>query len=140
MHEGQSVKYFEFGQAQVAASQTAVALPIHGAKVVDGTSLVVSRRIHCAGHLVSMTAVLSGAATAGTCKVEVTRNGTVVAAGLLTINTSASAQKLFSELDKVKFVSGDLVGVKITTSGAWDGTARDLIVELGILLEGWNPN
>jgi hypothetical protein len=125
-------------QAQVAASQTAVAMPIEASRATNGASLVTERVMPWAGSVVGMSARVSTAAGAGTCKVEVTVNGTAQTYGLLTIDAAQNA-RLTIDADRCRFVAGDRLGVKITTNGAWNGITSDLAATLFVLFEGVQP-
>lgn len=125
-------------QAQVAASQTAVAMPIGASRATNGASLVTERVMPWAGSVVGLSARVSTAANAGTCKVEITVNGTVQIYGVLTIDTNQNA-RLTIDADRVRFVAGDRLGVKITTNGAWNATTSDLLTTLFMLFESVQP-
>ena len=125
-------------QAQVAASQAAVAMPIEASRATNGASLVTERVMPWAGSVVALSARASTAAGAGLCKVEVTVNGTVQAYGALTIDTNQNA-RLTIDADRVRFVAGDRLGVKITTNGVWNGTTSDLAATAFVLFEGVQP-
>lgn len=111
---------FTFFQANVAASQTAVALK-------EGTNQVTGISMPFSGEILSVSANLSGAATAGTLTASVTVGGTADA-DTATAITTETAKVTIVPRTKAAFVAGDLLGVKITTSGTWDGTTADLVV------------
>ncbi len=125
-------------QAQVAASQAAVAMPIEASRAINGASLVTERVMPWAGSVVGLSARVSTAANAGTCKVEITVNGTAQTYGMLTIDTNQNA-RLTIDADRVRFLAGDRLGVKITTNGAWNGITSDLAVTLFVLFENVQP-
>ena len=115
-----------FFQANVAASQTAVALK-------EATNQNTGVVMPFAGQIVAVTCTLSAAATAGTLTASATVGGTVDSDTACAITTETGKVTVVPR-DKTSFVAGDLVGVKITSSGTWDGTTADLTVTVFVAL------
>jgi hypothetical protein len=116
-----------FCQDNVAASQAAVALSI-GAPAKTQIGHTMTRP----GSLVGISALSNVAAAGSAALLTVTKNGvatalttTLVAAtngGLKNSNTAAK--------DAVTFVANDVIGVTVTTDGAWSATTADINVEV----------
>lgn len=121
---------FQFFQANVAASQTAVALK-------DSSNQVTGISMPFAGEVIAVSANLSSAATAGTLTASVTIGGTADA-DTATAITTQTAKSTVIPRGYTSFVAGDLLGVKITSSGTWDGTTADLVVTVlvAVALDG----
>lgn len=115
-----------FFQANVAASQSAVALK-------ESTNQNTGITMPFAGQVVAVVANLSAAATAGTLTVSATVGGTADT-DTATAITTETAKSTVVPRDKTAFVAGDVLGVKITTSGTWDGTTADLTVTVFVAL------
>lgn len=117
---------FTFFQANVAASQTAVALK-------DGTNQVTGLTMPFAGEILAVAANLSSAATAGTLTASATIGGTADA-DTATAITTETAKATTVPRTKAVLNAGDLLGVKITTNSGWDGTTSDLVVTVYVAL------
>lgn len=115
-----------FFQANVAASQTAVALK-------EGTNQNTAIVMPFAGEVVAVACNLSAAATAGTLTASATVGGTADADTATAITTETAKTSVIPR-GKTSFVAGDLIGVKITSSGTWDGTTADLTVTVFVAL------
>jgi hypothetical protein len=137
--DGFYIECYQFGQAQVAASQTAVAIPIHGAKATDGSSLVTSFTMPWAGSIIGITADVSAASSAGTGSVAATLDGTAVTGGSLTVTALTSARTTLDGQSTGRFAAGAVLGVKITTNGSWNATTSDIAVTIYVLFEGVQP-
>lgn len=117
---------YTFFQANVSASQTAVALK-------EGTNQVTGLTMPFAGEVLAVTANLSAAGTAGTLSVSATVGGTADADTAVAITTE-TAKATTVLRGRTSFNAGDLLGAKITTSGTWDGTTADLVVTVLVAL------
>jgi len=117
---------FTFFQANVAASQSAVALK-------EGTNQVTGHTMPFAGEVLAVTANLSAAGTAGTLSVSATVGGTADADTTVAITTQ-TAKTTIVPRSKCALNAGDLLGVKVTTNGTWDGTTADLVVTVFVAL------
>lgn len=111
----------QWAQNNVAASQTNVAL---AAQV--STSFDTYKALR-AGSITGLSTRLTEAVTAGTLTVEVTKNGAGV--GLAVVHTNAANQTggistQAAGLDT--YVAGDLIGVRLTTNGAFAPITTDL--------------
>jgi hypothetical protein len=117
----------EFGQVNVAANQNAVALTVGGlASGAVGKTQVFD------GQVVGLSLNLTAAASAGQLTAQVTVNGTVKATAQLVVTTAAKAYARIPR-DAVRFVAGDVIGVKLTTNSGWNGTTSGLDVTVDLL-------
>ena len=113
---------FGFGQADVAASQTAVALDVQGTP--GNTEYVMP----FAGSIVGISVASNALRTGGTATLEPTVNGTGVGlttqinAGNTLYNSSTQAK------DTDTFSAGDRVSVLVTTDGTWAPTTADFVI------------
>lgn len=115
-----------FQQVNVAANQSAVALTVAG---VSGATTGVPASWD--GEVVAVSFALSAAGTAGVFTMRATVNGTA-AGGTLTVGTATSGTLLIPR-GSVRFKKNDVIGVKVTTDGSWDGTTADLVVTVAML-------
>jgi hypothetical protein len=114
-----------FGQNDVAASQTAVALTLS-----NGGDEHIGITMPFDGAIVAVAYTLSVAGSAGVFTIVPTINTTAaVAAYQQTVGTTTKGN-LRIQREAVKFVRGDVLGVKITTDGSWNGVTADLDVIL----------
>lgn len=117
-----------FMQDNLAASQTDVALVV--AEVNAGAGNAVDAAVMpWPGSIVAVAARTSAAATADTLTITPTLSGTKQSAPVLSITTLQLARGTVP-VGQTPFVAGELVGVKITTGGTWDGTTADLLVDV----------
>ncbi len=111
-----------FMQSDVAASQSAVAIPVLG---LAGNAEIVMAKL---GSAIGISIASNAARTAGTLTVDVTVNGTAI--GLQAVLDGTNTQYHYATqaggLDT--FVAGDRLGVKITTDGTWAPTTADIVV------------
>lgn len=123
-----------FFQDNVAATQTDVAL-----------SNGMSTRGYAAedfGSITSITVTSNAARTAGTLTVEAIvtdkDDGTVTASGLTAVLDGTNTRSNTSRQDPGTdvFEEGDLLGVRITTTGAWLPITADVDVVLGVRFTG----
>lgn len=119
-----------FGQVNVAANQSAVALPVAG---VSGG--VTSKGLVWPGSLVGFSYTLSAAGTAGVFTIVPTINGTAISTAYQATVGTTTKGRVKIPRNKVPLLETDVVGVKITTDGSWDGTTSDLAVTLRVLAE-----
>lgn len=119
LSKGQIVA-FKFFLANVPASQTDVQLK-ESSNQVEGLSMPFD------GEVLAICSDLSAAASAGTLTVGATVNGTEDADTTMSISTE-TGKVLKVSRGKAAFVAGDKLGVEITSSGTWNGTAADLAV------------
>ena len=118
--KGQVCTYL-FGQLNVAAAQTAVAIPAAG-NVGGGTDF----NMLWETDVIGLTYTLSVAGTTGAFTVSATINGTVVAASTVTVGTTTKGYIRIPR-GKSRLIPTDRLGVKITTAAGWDGITGDLI-------------
>lgn len=126
-----------FEQADVAASQTAVALAT--SEVRDGAASASDQNAaagHCipfAYEIAAISVTSSAARTGGSLIVDATIGGTVTGAQA-TINgtTTNNAYTTFPR-GTYSGSAGDKVGVKITTVAGWTPTTADIVVTLWII-------
>lgn len=119
---------FGFMQSDVAAGQSAVAIPLLGAS--NNTQIV----LPYAGSVIAISVAASEARTAGTLTVEATINGT--ATGLQAQLNAANPQyhSATQAKDADAFVAGSRLGVKITTPADWAPTTADIVVAVVVEL------
>lgn len=119
---------YQFMQADVAASQAAVALDVLG--LAGNTEYT----MELDGSVVGIAIASNDARTGGTLTVDVTINGTATGlqAVLNATNTTYHYATQLPETDT--FSAGDRLGVDITTDAAWtpDGTP-DIVVTVIVL-------
>lgn len=121
-----------FGQAAATASQSGVALTF-GAVASHVTGMPAAWYY----EVVGMSFDLSAAGTAGVFTIAPTVGGTAKTANQITVGTAASGYIRIPR-EKLRGNAGDVLGVKVTTDGSWDGTGSKLGVVLWVLfhLEG----
>ena len=122
---------YVFGQDAVAAAQTDVQLPAVGPEeggTVDGYAMAFDFEI------VSVTAALSAAGSAGTLSVGATIDGTEDADTTLAITTGTNHSKKVQRGAAVG-TAGQRLGCELTTDGSWNGTTADIVVCIGVLLK-----
>ena len=125
-----------FTQDAVAASQTDAQLSIMeaAASVLGVTEYITPWE----GEIVGVSVLLEGvAATAGALDVGPTLGGTEQLAGTVNISTLKTTSKRILR-GKIPFEAGTRIGCEISTSGDWDGTGLDIVVQVWVLvhLEG----
>lgn len=111
-----------FAQPNVAAGQTAVAIPVLG--LATNTEIVLPRK----GSVTGISIASNEARTGGSLTVDVLING--AATGLQAILDATNTQYHFAtqvgEVDT--FVAGDRLGVAITTDAGWLPTTADVVI------------
>ena len=119
-----------FGQVNVAANQSAVAIPVAGTS--GGCT---SWPLVFPADIIGVSYALSAAGTAGVFTIIPTINGTAISSAYtLTVGTTTKGSIKIPR-NKVRCLSTDLIGVKVTTDGSWDGTTSDLVVVVSYLAE-----
>lgn len=115
-----------FGQSNVAANQTAVALSIVGQS--GNTEVVMAED----GYVMGISVASNDARTGGTLTVDATVNGT--AQSIQAILDSTNTTYHYSSVDRQTktFSKGDRIGVDITTNASWAPTTADIIVNVFI--------
>ncbi|MCK4248663.1 MAG: hypothetical protein KAX15_02680 [Candidatus Omnitrophica bacterium] len=111
-----------FMQEDVAASQSAVAIPVLG--LAGNTEIVMPK----AGSITGISIASNEARTAGTLTVDITVNGTVT--GLQAVLDGTNTQYHYETQARRTdtFSAGDRIGVKITTDAAWLPITADIVV------------
>ncbi len=134
--KGQLV-HLTFEQADVAASQTAVAL---GTSEVRDSAASASDQNAAAGYcipfgyeIVGISVSSSAARTAGTLTVDATIGGT--ASGLQAVLNATTTNNAYTTAARGSYpgAAGDKVGVKITTAAGWTPTTADIVVSLWVI-------
>ncbi len=137
----------DFDQANVAISQTAVALKMNAgfnATVVNALD-VVGMTALANGSIFGLTIQTDTNKTAGVLTVTPTINGTAIAApaALVAVPLVNATQKAFvltaGQQAGARFVAGDLIGVKMTTDGSFAPTTMDIRVRLFVVYEFVQP-
>jgi hypothetical protein len=121
-----------FSQAEVAASQTDVALftaEVHGGVALETIGYVMPFK----GEIIAVSANLSAAATGGLLSLAPTVDATATTDPVLAITTATAASDTCRRGSN-PFAKGSLVGCKITTSGAWTAETMDLNVIVWVIL------
>jgi hypothetical protein len=124
-----------FARHTVAASLNASALTVIDTNAASGALNVTGEVMPFAGAIVGVGAALSVTASAGSLTLDVTINGTVTGFQLvITTSASGSAIKEYGQ-PGFRFNAGDTIGVKITTSGSWNGTTADLLATVYVIFD-----
>ena len=119
-----------FGQLNVAANQSAVALPVAGV-----TGGVTSWPNQFAGDMIGFSWSLSAAGTTGSFTIIPTVNGTAISTAYQSTVGTATKGRVNIPRGAVRTLATDVIGVKITTAAGWDGTTSDLAVVVRVLSE-----
>lgn len=134
--KGQLV-HLVFEQADVAASQSAVAL---ATSEVRDTAAGASDQNASVGYcipfgyeLIAISVTSSAARTAGTLTVDATIGGT--ASGLQAVLNATTTNNAYATVARGTYpgAAGDKVGVKITTASGWTPTTADITVSVWCL-------
>lgn len=115
-----------FRQDNTPASQAATLLTMGGVDAVAPTSIVAG----FPGTIVGIVARANADLTAGTATFRPAKNGTSTGAGAATDSAILSdlvqaSVVRFAPADQVAFVAGDLLGVTLTTNGAYAPVTAD---------------
>ena len=124
-----TVKY-DFALANLAATQTATAVPIVGGAIAGYL-------LPSDGNIVGYAALLSAAFSAGTATISIALNGTAKA----TVNIGVAATTEYSArfpLPALPFKAGDVLTVTYTTNGDAAPTTNDLVVSVFTMLDGFS--
>jgi hypothetical protein len=109
-----------YRQDNSAAAQTDVALSLGATDAAAPTELVAGR----AGTIIGVVARSNADLTAGTATFRASKNGTGVGGSGCVL--SDTVQQKISESAAVEFAAGDLLGVLITTNGAFAPVTADV--------------
>jgi len=112
---------FGFKQDDVAASQSAVALPV---LANTETGIVMP----WGGSIVGICVQSNEARTADTLTIDATVNGTVTGLQAALDGTNTTHHYASQVKDTDSFSAGDTIGVKITTGGSWTPVTADILV------------
>lgn len=120
-----------FMQDEVAASQTAAAMApaeVNGPQAIENVGYTVP----FAGEVVGVSINVSAAAAAGALSVAPTIATTAVTSPAVSVTTGTAASDTCTRGTN-PFSANAVIGAKITTSVAWDGTGSDVVVIVWIL-------
>lgn len=120
-------------QDDVAASQTGVALARIGDAVwasMDGKLIM-----HRAGSVTAVAVKSNAARDAGTCTVEVTKNGVGIGLTAVLDGTNTTFNATAQAKDTDAFVAGDEIGAIITTDGAWKAPTGANSADIRVVIE-----
>lgn len=110
-----------FTDEDVAASQSAVELPVCG-------SVVLRAAMPIAGSIIGISVYSNEARTADTLTVDATIDGAVTGLQAILDVDNTTIHYAVQAKDVDSFVAGDAIGVKITTGGSWAPTTADILV------------
>lgn len=121
-------KDYLWSQADCTASQSAVAMAMHG-----GDAAITGVPMARAGSITALTIQSENARSAGTCTVAVTKNGTATAVTAVLNGTNTTKVTTASAKDTVTFAAGDVIGCKVTTDGDWAaGSTPSLLADVEV--------
>ncbi len=123
-----------FARHTVAAALSASALTVIDTNATSGSLNVSGEPMPFGGSIVGLTAALSAAASAGSLILDVTINGVV--SGFQVLLTTAAIGATIKEYGVTRFNANDLIGIKITTTAAWNGTTSDLLAAVYVIFDG----
>lgn len=134
----------EFSQANVAASQSAVAMKLLGTGATNGTNDATAYPAWFAGRICGIQIINSADKGAGTLTVCPTIGGTAITAPTTLVNAAIAAAATPANLrveysNGKEFAAGDLLGCKITTDGSWDATTIDIVVRVFVIYKRVQP-
>lgn len=115
---------FIFGQDALAASQSAVAL---GSAIGEASQAVSGYPMPAKWNVRAIAWATSAAGSAGAASISATKGGTANSGTTMSLGTATQGIKRFRR-GKMSGKAGDLLGVKVTTDGSWNGTSADLQV------------
>lgn len=136
---------FDFSQANVAASQSAVALKTNVNAATTGALDVIGFVAPWPGSIIAVTEQADTNKTAGALSVTPTINGNAIAApaDLVAVPMANAAQKAFKATDAqqtgARFAAGDLIGAKLTTDAGFTPITLDLYVKIWVIFEYVQP-
>lgn len=117
---------FCFMQQDVAAEQSAVAIPVLG--LAANTEIV----LPFSGSVIGIAVASNDARTAGSLTVDVTVNGTATGLQAALDGSNTQYHSATQAKDTDAFAAGARLGVKITTSADWAPTTADIVVTVVI--------
>lgn len=115
-------------QNNVAASQTGVALSRLSGPDCEAGGVIVPR----AGSITAVAVYSNAARTAGTCTVEVVKNGAATGFTAALNGTNTQFAVATAAKDARALAAGDILGVQVTTSSDWAPTTADIRVVIEI--------
>lgn len=134
--KGQLIK-LAFAQADVAASQSAVAMNVIEVRDVAATTddvlAVVGYVIPFDFEIVGISILASTARTAGSVVVDATIDGTVSGLQATLDATNTTTHYLTQPRDSDRGLAGSYVGVKLTTVAGWTPVTADVGVAVWII-------
>lgn len=134
--KGQLVK-LTFGQSDVAASQTAVAMNVievrDAAASADDVLAVPGYVIPWDFEIVGISILASTARTAGSVVVDATIDGTVTGLQATLDATNTTSHYVTQPRDSDRGLAGSYVGVKLTTGAGWTPITADVVVAVWVI-------
>lgn len=128
---GVAIVPFMFGQTDVAASQTAVALQ---APLAEAAGAVIGLTMPTAGEVLYVAINTSAAGTDGLATAAVTLDTVATAATVALADDAVANTATVNRGNPVTFAAGDVLGVDLTTDGDWDATTADVLVTVYVAL------
>jgi hypothetical protein len=134
--KGQMVK-LTFGQSDVAASQTAVAMNVlevrDTAASADDVLAVPGYIIPWDFEIVGISILASTARTAGSLVVDATIDGTVTGLQATLDGTNTTSHYATQPRESDRGSAGSYVGVKLTTVAGWTPVTADVVVAVWVI-------
>lgn len=134
--KGQLIK-LTFGQADVAASQSAVAMNVievrDSAATADDVLAVPGYVIPFDFELIGISVLASTARTAGSVVVDATIDGTASGLQATLDGTNTISHYATQPRDSDRGLAGSYVGVKLTTGAGWTPVTADIVVAVWVL-------
>jgi hypothetical protein len=134
--KGQLVK-LTFGQSDVAASQTAIAMNVLEVRDVaasaDDVLAVPGYVIPWDFEIVAISILASTARTAGSIVVDATIDGTVSGLQATLDATNTTSHYLTQPRESDRGLAGSYVGVKLTTVAGWTPVTADVVVAVWVI-------
>jgi hypothetical protein len=118
-----------FHRQQVAASLTNQQLNLLETRATTGTLNVQGIVMPYDGSVFAIAASFSGNVTAGSFTAVLTVNGTAKASCTVVVTSGSKGYAIF-EAGQFTFAAGDVLGVQITTTGAYAPITLDVAVDL----------
>ena len=126
-----------FGQSDVAASQTAVAMNVlevrDAAATADDVLAVPGYVIPWDFEIVAISVLASTARTAGSVVVDATIDGTVTGLQATLDATNTTSHYLTQPRESDRGLAGSYVGVKLTTGSGWTPITADVVVAVWVI-------
>lgn len=134
--KGQLVK-LTFGQSDVAASQTAVAMNVievrDAGASADNVLAVPGYTMPWDFEIVAISVLASTARTAGSLVVDATIDGTVTGLQATLDATNTTSHYVTQPRDSDRGLAGSYVGVKLTTNAGWTPITADVVVAVWVI-------